>query len=143
MGHVREQAYDTLGSWMSLGQVRDHLDLAQIAEQGLPLSKFRRLKDKGLTDNELHVLVAPRRTLAHRQTKRQSLTKEESDRALRVAYIVAFARTVFGDDAKAMSWLRRPSLSLGNRTPLDLLGTEAGARHIEERLYAIDEGLYV
>ncbi|MDD5036947.1 MAG: hypothetical protein PHE55_19650 [Methylococcaceae bacterium] len=53
-------------------------------------------------------LVLPPRTLAHRRAKGQFLSPDESDRALRVARLVALAEGVFGDREKALCWLRKP-----------------------------------
>lgn len=39
-------------------------------------------------------------------------------------YIRALA--VFGDEGKALRWLKYPSAALGNTAPLDLLDTSAG-----------------
>ncbi len=143
MTHQGQLIFDKVSQIISVPGLSSDKDLAALAERGLSVQKFEGLKAKAqMTDSELHPLVMPRRTLAHRKARRQLLTKEESDRALRVAYIVAFAETVFGDQDKAMRWLRKPLKALQGRTPIDMIGTEAGARDIEERLYAIDDGVY-
>jgi putative toxin-antitoxin system antitoxin component (TIGR02293 family) len=143
MTHHGQMVFDKVSQILSVPGLASDRDLANLAERGLSVQKFERFKARArMTDAELHPFVLPRRTLAHRKAKRQPLTKEETDRALRVAYIVALAETVFGDQAKAMRWLRQPLSALGGRTPIDMIGTEAGARDIEERLYAIDEGVF-
>ncbi len=55
------------------------------------------------------------------------------------AYIRALARRVFGDPAKAGAWLRRPSVQLGGRAPLAVLGSEDGLRRVAELLTQIDD----
>ncbi len=57
--------------------------------------------------------------------------------------ILALAETVMGDRERALSWLTAPKHSLGNEAPMDLLGTEPGARAVEELLYGIDEGYFI
>jgi putative toxin-antitoxin system antitoxin component (TIGR02293 family) len=99
------------------------------------------LTKHGLAEQEIYELVLPRRTLAHRRAKHQPLTREESDKAVRLARITALAEQVFGDEEKASRWLRQPKRRFGSRTPLDLLSTEAGARLVEEMLYQIDDGM--
>jgi putative toxin-antitoxin system antitoxin component (TIGR02293 family) len=54
-------------------------------------------------------------------------------------HVVALAKRVFGDPAKADAWLDRPSVQLGGRTPRELLATEAGAQRVEELLTQIDD----
>ena len=49
------------------------------------------------------------------------------------------AERVFGDPAQARQWLNRPSVQLGGRTPLGGLGSEGGARRVEELLAQIDD----
>ena len=57
-------------------------------------------------------------------------------------HIVAeMAARIFGDPAKAHRWLRKPKASLGGKTPLAYLATEAGARVVEEMLNQIDHGV--
>ena len=53
--------------------------------------------------------------------------------------ILRLAERVFGDPVQARSWLDRPSVQLGGRTPREMLGTEAGARRVEELLAQIDD----
>ena len=48
----------------------------------------------------------PPRTLPHRLAKGERLTVDESDRALRLARIIAMAEITFGDHAKALAWSR-------------------------------------
>lgn len=36
------------------------------------------------------------------------MTQQESDRAVRIGRVLALADSVFGDRAKALSWLRKP-----------------------------------
>ena len=44
---------------------------------------------------------------------------------------------VFGDRAQAMTWLDRPSVQLGGRSPREILSKRGGARRIEELLAQI------
>ena len=54
-------------------------------------------------------------------------------------FIAELANRVFGDPAKASAWLDRPCMQLGGRTPRDVLGSEEGARRVEELLRQIDD----
>ena len=95
----------------------------------------------GYSEVEIFELVVPKRTLARRQARKERLTVEETDKALRLARIAGLAREVFGDDAKAHRWLRKPKRELGGATPLAFLASEAGARTVEQMLYRIDHGM--
>jgi putative toxin-antitoxin system antitoxin component (TIGR02293 family) len=118
------------------------LELAEMVERGLPLASLGVLKSKGLTFSEMGAIVISPRTLKHRKARGENLSREETDRAVRVASVLALAEQVFGSEAKAMEWLRRCDESLGDRTPLSLLGTESGGRLVESLLWQIDEGVY-
>jgi putative toxin-antitoxin system antitoxin component (TIGR02293 family) len=59
---------------------------------------------------------------------------------MRMARIVSLAKQVFGDEAKAGSWLRKPKASFAQRAPLEMLITEADARLVEEMLLQLDHG---
>jgi len=85
-------------------------------------------------------VVLPRKTLAHRE-RIGTLTTDQSDRLLRVARVLAAAEEVFGSDAKAHQWLRRPTSVLSNEVPLELLDTEEGAREVEIVLGRIAHGI--
>jgi putative toxin-antitoxin system antitoxin component (TIGR02293 family) len=120
-----------------------NLELAELVEKGLPTKNLDLLKAKGLTFTEMATVVISPRTLKHRKARGENLSPEETDRAIRVASIVALAEKVFGNRDKAMLWLRHSSGRLDGRTPLSLLKTDAGRRAIEEMLWGIDEGVYI
>jgi putative toxin-antitoxin system antitoxin component (TIGR02293 family) len=118
------------------------LELAELVERGLPLESLNLLKSRGLTFTEMGATVISPRTLKHRKARGESLSPEETDRAVRVASMIALADEVFGSHQKALLWLRSEDDRLGGRTPLGMLGTESGGRLVESLLWAIDEGVY-
>lgn len=93
------------------------------------------------SDDEIHALVVPKRTLARRLSEGEPLTVEETDKAVRLARVDRLAANVFSEPAKAHRWLRKPKRALGGETPLAYLATEAGARVVEEMLHRIDHGI--
>ncbi len=116
--------------------------LAEIVEGGLPLASLTRLRERGLSATELAEIVISPRTLKHRKARNEPLSKEEADRAIRVARIVSLAEEVFQNPQKALLWLRSPDDRMANRTPLNMLQTESGGRLVESMLWQIDEGIY-
>jgi putative toxin-antitoxin system antitoxin component (TIGR02293 family) len=121
--------------------LRSDQDLVRLVEARLPTRAIDRLLHSGLTDDEIYSLIVPRRTLSHRRARQESLSRDESDRAVRLARIAALAEQVFGDSGRAWRWLRATKRQLKGRSPLQLAATEAGARLVEELLYRIDEGM--
>jgi putative toxin-antitoxin system antitoxin component (TIGR02293 family) len=120
--------------------LRSDRDLARLVDKRLPLSAVDSLSSHGMTYEEIYSFILPRRTLVHRKNRHESLTHDESDRAVRIARLTSLAEEVFGDDAKASRWLRKAKTRFEGRSPLEMLRTEAGARLVEEMLLQLDYG---
>ena len=112
-------------------------------EKGFPISVVEMFRNEGFAPGEIHDLIVPARTLKHRKAKKQDLSPEETDRAVRLAKITELAYKTFGNKDKAFRWLRQTNERLNGRTPLDVLRTEVGGELVEQMLYQIDEGIYV
>src|SRR5262249_1944896 len=99
-------------------------DIIRRVEDGLPLKFIDRLIPRGLTRAEVfHVIVTPR-TLKHRRSRREPLSKEESERAVRMVRILARAQSVFGGQDEALRWLRAPKKRFEGQPPIAMLATE-------------------
>jgi putative toxin-antitoxin system antitoxin component (TIGR02293 family) len=121
-------------------RLRSERDLVRLIEAGLSTKVVQGLRTLGLTDGEIYQGVLPRRTLTHRMARREPLNREESDRVVRIARIVAFGERIFGERERFWRWFRAPKRQFDGRSPLAMLATEAGARLVEEDLGAIDHG---
>jgi putative toxin-antitoxin system antitoxin component (TIGR02293 family) len=115
--------------------------LIPIIERGLPLASLSALTQDAITAEEVDRLIVPRRTLSHRRAENQPLSRIESERAIRVASIIALAEDTFGDKDKADAWLRRSTTVLRGKRPIDLLDNEVGARLVEQLLNRIAYGM--
>lgn len=122
--------------------VRSDLDWARAVEAGLPLASIDALRDLGLSAAEVEDLVIPRRTLAHRRIRGETLTRGESDAVSRVARAFAVTERELGGREKANLWLRRPNRALGGAVPLKMLRTGDGARLVEQTLVRMAHGVY-
>jgi putative toxin-antitoxin system antitoxin component (TIGR02293 family) len=141
MSATIEEVARKLGGQSVLGAaVRSQADLALAVRNGLPLATLGFLSAAGLTEQEIGDFVIPPRTRRHRAARRQPLTVDESDRAVRLLRVQTLAEETFGDRDKASRWLRRPLTELGRETPLAVARTEAGARLIETILGKIAWG---
>jgi putative toxin-antitoxin system antitoxin component (TIGR02293 family) len=130
-----------IGEWLGAEPSSEH-DLVLLAENGLPLVTVRRMTEHGLSKREVYELIVPERTLKHRKSRRQKLSREESDRAIRTARLLARAQAVFGDADRALRWMREPKRRFNARSPLQMMGTEAGGRLVEGMLVQVDEGMF-
>jgi putative toxin-antitoxin system antitoxin component (TIGR02293 family) len=132
------------GSKIFKRTVKDSDDLASSIRAGLPATTINILADR-LTMHRTDVakrLGIPQRTLTRRLSQHARLTTDESDRAARMARIIALAVEILGSDEKASSWLRTPNRPLRGKAPIDEIGTDPGYRAVEDILYAIAYGMY-
>src|SRR5262249_1490398 len=93
--------YSLMGGKLGISKIHSDEDLAHVVEKRLPPTAIKALVRGGLTDAEAHQLIVPRRTLAHRIAKHQPLSRDESDKAVRVARVTAMAEQVFGEPERA------------------------------------------
>ena len=134
--------YSLMGGKLGVSKIRSGEDLASLVDKRLPATTVKALVRGGLSDAEVYQLIVPRRTLAHRIAKHQPLSKDESDKAVRVARITAMAEQVFGEPERAWRWLRKSKRRFGGKTPVEMLATEAGARLVEEMIGQIEHGIF-
>jgi len=140
-----ESLYARVGVLLGLkSAIRSEVDLMERLEKGLGVAAVQSLRTRvGLTDAETFELIAPRRTLSRRQASGQLLSREEADKTVRVARVTARAQQVFGGKPEyAADWLRTAKSALGDRTPMQALVTESGARAVEELLVGIQHGMF-
>jgi putative toxin-antitoxin system antitoxin component (TIGR02293 family) len=104
--------YSLMGEKLGVSRIRSDEDLALLVEKRLPAAAIKSLVRGGLSDAEVYQLIVPRRTLAHRIAKHQPLSREESDKAVRVARITTMSERAFHDAGKAWRWLRKPKAAL-------------------------------
>lgn len=132
--------YAGLGRKLGVSHLRSDRDLASLVQKRLSPTAIESLRRSGLSDAEVYHLIVPRRTLAHRIAKHQPLSREESDKAVRVARTTALAEQVFGEPERAWRWLRKPKRQFDSKSPIEMLATEAGARLVDELIIQIDHG---
>ena len=134
-------AAEQLGGAEAIGrEVRSDTDMVMAIDLGFTVDAIDALRKRGVTDREIGDLIIKPRTLLHRRANRSKLTIEESDRAARVARAFALAEKTFADRDKADRWLHKSLNSLGGRTPMELVRTDAGARIVENLMVRISWG---
>jgi putative toxin-antitoxin system antitoxin component (TIGR02293 family) len=130
-----------IGRKLGASRIRADEDLASLVEKRLPAAAIKSLLLGGLSDAEVYQLIVPRRTLTHRVAKHQPLSKDESDKAVRVARVTTMAGRAFRDPEKVWRWLRKTKRRFEGRTPIAMLATGAGARLVEEMVLQFEYGL--
>jgi putative toxin-antitoxin system antitoxin component (TIGR02293 family) len=71
------------------------------------------------------------------------LSRAASERAERLARVLALAEYVLGDAEQGQRWMTRPHPELGGKTPAESAATDLGARAAEYVLHALFFGLPV
>lgn len=118
------------------------LDLESV-EAGLPVSTMTGFVDaSGVPLKDVYDVVIPARTLKHRRARRESLSRDESDKLARLMRVFDQAAAVLGGMEEARAWLSKAKRRFGERTPLQMLRTEIGGRMVEEMLGQIDDGMF-
>ncbi len=124
---------------------QEDLQLIPQVKGGLPVAEFDALRETfAATDAEL----APRvglsvPTLYRRRQDKGRLDPEASDKVVRLARLFGLARQLFeGDNEAARHWFSRPAPALGGQKPLDVAGTEVGARMVERLIGRLEYGVY-
>jgi putative toxin-antitoxin system antitoxin component (TIGR02293 family) len=123
--------------------VRQDADLEQVVAIGLPAEVVRHLAEStGATLKELQEITLIDRSTFNRRIKQHARLKvDESDRIARVARVAALALQALGRN-EGLRWLREPNVALGDRIPLGMLGTDAGARQVEQIIGRIEHGVF-
>ena len=106
------------------------LDLARRVENGLPLAALDRVAHRlAPGDARFAATIIPKATLSRRRsTPNGALSVEESNRLARLAKVWAMALRIWGDEADAREFLRRPHPLLEGRPPREVaLASDPGA----------------
>lgn len=135
---------DVLGGRKVLGvEVKKVDDLLKLTRRGLPVQVVQVLEVRSGLGREAFGkwVTLSERTLSRRLTERY-LKPDESDRAVRIARVVARAEEALGSADKARAWLRRPNRALGMAEPVSLLDTDLGAQQVTDVLGRIEQGTF-
>ena len=136
--------YALIAQLLGLRGVHSKFDLIKRVEKGLGFASVRSLQRRAnLSDQEINLLIASRRTLNRREDSGNPLSPKEAEHVVRVARVIACAQLIFAARPKYVAvWLHDSMPSTGGRTPLQLLATDSGALMIEQHLIGIDHGMF-
>lgn len=115
--------------------------LERVAENRMPIEALDEILSYGVSWREIHNIVITPRTLSRRKSE-GFLHKEEGDKSVTLAQILKKAFAVFDDREKALRWLRSEKTFLSGKTPMEVLSLTTGARLVEDRLNAIEHGMF-
>ena len=118
-------------------------EIVATVRDGLPAERFDVLREMlGVPSGTLAEVVGITQSTLSRRRKRGMFDKDESERVLRVARLVARAADVLDGMENARKWLTEPARGLGGEPPLEFADTEPGAREVERLLIRLEYGVY-
>jgi putative toxin-antitoxin system antitoxin component, TIGR02293 family len=118
-------------------------DIVATVREGLPTERFDVLREMlDVSSGTLAEVVGITQSTLSRRRKRGTFDKDESERILRVARLVARAMDVLDGLENARKWLTEPARGLGGERPLSFADTEPGAREVERLLIRLERGVY-
>lgn len=124
------------------GKIRSLRELSRAVQRGLPKAALAavvaRIRLTGVERRRLLYRLIPEATYKRR---RDTLRPEESERAERLARVIATAEYVWDDPDDAREFLTTSHPMLGGQRPIDAALTELGARETEELLWKLHYGL--
>ena len=122
------------------GNVREWVETIK---DGLPVASALAFKDAlRLTNDELAALLGLSARTLLRWSPGKKLDLASGDRLVRSARLFTIASEVLEDNDAAVQWLRTPQKALGDAVPLDLAGTDVGARAVEALLGRMEHGVF-
>ena len=119
-------------------------DILTLVRHGLPFAALERLvRALGVSQKEIAIVIGIPATTLGRRRKSGRLTPTESDHVVRVARLVAMARSLMADDTEAAGrWLTTPHRLFGDETPLRRASTETGGREVEQLIGQLRHGVF-
>ncbi len=137
-----EKIADALGGERVLHRkIRDYADLDRGVRERLPFAALRHLIDSGkLSVGEAKRYLIPSSTYA-RRARSKLLSVAESEKAERLARVLATAEEVLANADKAHRWMRAPNRELDGKNPLEVAASELGARQVETILWQVAHGI--
>ena len=135
----------TLGGSAAIGtSPATVVELAAAVAKGLPRAVVGKLVANATPDDpELRRRVASLVASPATLKRGARLSPVASERAERLARVVALAHQAFGEAGAAQSWLNDPHPLLGNSSPIETAATDLGARQVERILHNIEYDLPV
>lgn len=112
--------------------------------QGVPAKSFDAfLAVSGASSDRIadaiHLSV---RSVQRRKKNNEPLPGPASERLVRLAELYARAEEVIGDGELVKQWMQTPRSAFNGKTPLQMAGSELGAREVEDMLGRVEHGVF-
>lgn len=122
-------------------EIKSDLDFADVIVSGMPIQAVKNLQRYiGASDLRMAELISI--TPKTFRSRKERFNKDEGNHAYTLARIIIEAEKAIGEKEEALKWLTSNQLALGNRKPIELILTTAGAQAVEDLLGRITYGVY-
>jgi putative toxin-antitoxin system antitoxin component (TIGR02293 family) len=111
--------------------------------RGIKAKRVKELIDRNVLDKKQVYRVIPERTFNRRLANGEALKTSEADAIARLLRVIDAAMKGFGDADFARRYLSLANPALGNRVPIELAETDAGAREVEYAIMRFAQGIYI
>jgi putative toxin-antitoxin system antitoxin component (TIGR02293 family) len=114
-----------------------------IIKNGITKNQLEAIKSE--TDFDYHTLsslLSVSRTTLIKKKGDEKFDQPTSERIMILAEFICFGREVFESRERFNTWIKEPSIALGNKTPLELLDTVYGIEEVKKELGRIEYGVY-
>jgi putative toxin-antitoxin system antitoxin component (TIGR02293 family) len=141
---LKNRTFDFRKPGDSVGvRYKSQLEAAKIVGSGLPFRAVGRFaKSSGMTLEQIKQAARISEGSFARRKESGRLSREESERLLRLSRLFEKAASLFdGDQDGARQWLETSIPALGDQRPLDLAQSEPGAREVEDLIGRIGHGV--
>lgn len=131
--------------WQKIGLPSRGEKLYQLLKKGLPYHVFEVLVKISCLDKKdfAKVVTIPPATLRRRLEAGQ-FKQDESDRLYRYAEVMKAAIDLFeGDQEATNQWLQNKVRGLGDKRPIDMLGTTAETEAVLDLIGRLEQGVFV
>ena len=140
----RPQAKPQKDFWRGLGLPSRGPQLHEALEKGVPYKVYTKLAAvAGLESQELarYVVISP--ATLQRRAQAGRFKQDEGDRLYRFAKVYKSAVDLFeGNRERAKRWLLNPVRGLGNRRPVEMVATTAGAEAVLNLIGRLEHGVF-
>lgn len=114
-----------------------------LIKNGLSKANLDEIKNEAALDyNTLSAILSVSRAKLLGKKKNEKFDSTTSERIMLLGEVIAYGKSVFEDDERFHTWLRKPSRALGGQTPLQFMDTVYGLEEVKKELGRIEYGVF-
>jgi putative toxin-antitoxin system antitoxin component (TIGR02293 family) len=114
-----------------------------IIRNGVSKNELQEIKDESNLDYDTlsNILSVSRAKLINKKPA-EKFDQATSERIMLLADVIAYGQSVFEDKELFNTWMKKPSVALGGKTPLEMMDTIYGLQEVKKELGRIEYGVY-